>query len=212
MTDGRDGSTTTTISTNLNDRLRLWTDASYKLSGWAGDFALVMDIQDLGRAEVHLLRIEERLPAIIKRQRALTDEAPFVADDMLPNEVMALSRLWLFGLYESMRTYKSAVNGNARAWTPFIALNRVLNVVRAPLAKHAVAGRAMEHTPGLLVQPDTGRVGWNVFDPQTNTYRQVFRIALADELLSATSALLGAGQAEAEERNLQRPKSSTTIV
>jgi hypothetical protein len=190
---------------DLFERRKLWVTASHKLAGWAGDAALVRDIQDLGWVEFRLLQIEERLPGIVQRQQQGQPE--IAAEDLLLNEAMAMSRLWLFGLYESMRTYRQAVRGNGRAWQSFANLDRTLNTVRAPLAKHQIAGQTAYHTAGMIVQPVTGRVGWAVVAPQINASQEVLRIDLADELLEVTSAMVGAGEAEAMERNSQTPRS-----
>jgi hypothetical protein len=159
-----------------------------------------MPIQDLGFVEANLLQIEERLPAIFARQQTQAPESPLLPEDVLPSQAMALSRLWLFGLYESMRTYRTAVRGKPVAWQPFDVLNYTLNVVRAPLAKQQVAGETTDHIPDTIFQPATGRVGWKVFDPKIKSFRDVLRIDLADEFLSAAERLIGAGEAEAQER------------
>jgi hypothetical protein len=194
-----------TIPTSAALRLRLWTNASFKLGGWSGNLATSKAIQDLGYVEARLLQIEERLPAVFARQRRQTGEVQFVPEDLLLNEGMALSRLWLFGLYESIRTYRTAVRGNARALEPFDELSRTLNIVRAPLAKQQVAGRTTAHVPRTIIDFASGRIGWEVIDPRTESHLRVFRIALADQFLSAAGTLIRAGEAEAQERH--RPPS-----
>ncbi|MDP2376421.1 hypothetical protein [Reyranella sp.] len=191
------------VSTTKSRR-SLWTSASYKLAGWAGDMGLILDIQSLGWVEVSLLHMESRLPAIAERQQSRPDEAESLADELLPNEVMALSRLWLLGLYESVRTYKSAVRDNTMAWTPFADLDRTLNLVRAPLAKHQVAGKNIHHVPALITNTVSGRVGWMVYDPKTQASLKVFRTDLSDVFLSAAGSLIGAGEAEARARLLEQ--------
>lgn len=188
------------IPTSAAARAPLWVNASYKLGRGTGGLATTLAIQDLGRVEVRLLEIEEQLPAIIVRQQQRPSGSPLVPEDLLLSEAQALSRLWLFGLYESVRIYKKTVNGQETAWRPFKALWHTLNVVRAPLAKQQVTGQTTSHVPATIVQPTTGRVGWRVFDPKAKAFQDVLRIDLADQFLLAAGTLAGAGEAEAQQR------------
>lgn len=183
-------------------RATLWRDASYRLGGWAGDFAMVGELQDLGRVEVHILRIEELLPPIFARQQSQPEGSPFLPEDMLLSEAVALSRLWLFGLFETLRTHRSAV-GKERA-RPLDGVRRKVALVRAPLAKHKVAGGSEDHRPATVTQPLTGRVGWRVFDPSVKNLRDIYRADLADEFLAVTREIVPAGLAEAQARAVQQ--------
>jgi hypothetical protein len=205
----------TRLPTIATERLRLWIGASHKLAGWAAVgrgnadrggsgpeiWATAQNVQDLGYVEAAILDIEERLPAIIVRQQKSTGSVEFVPEDAFLSQAYALSRLWIFGLYESVRSYRVAVRGNTTAWEPFKGLSEELNVIRAPLAKQQVAGQARLHVPAPIVAPSTGRVGWQVFDPKKNANRQVLRMELADQFLSAAGELMGTGEWEAAQRS-----------
>lgn len=177
-------------------RMSDWVSASHKLAGWAGDTHLIQDIQDLGWVEATLLQIEGQLPNILARQHS--GKATVDAEDLLLGRALGLSRLWLFGLYEAVRTYREALSKKKRrqGWVGFDEVGRLLNLVRAPLAKHRVAGKSEEHVATVLVG-EGGRIGWAVIDPRDSTQCTVYRRQFADMFLDAAGGLIGAGEAEA---------------
>lgn len=98
---------------------------------------------------------------------------------------MAHSRLWLFGLYEALRTYRERAEKNSTEFTTISPVFRHLELARMPLAKHEAKGRKGLFYPLLLVRPDKGWIGWQVIDPKTGESLIVFRRQLADEFLAA---------------------------
>lgn len=200
----------TQVPASTAERLPLWVGAAHKLAGRAaaatgerGGPLLItsaLSIQDLGYVEASIMEIESRLPAAFSRQAQAGEGWEVTAEDLLPNQAIALSRLWVFGLYEAVRTYRAAVRRNEAAWLPFRQLSEELNVIRSPLAKQQVSGRATAHAATPVFQMNTGRVGWQVLDPRTNQHRQIMRMELADAFLSAATGLIGAGEAEAQAK------------
>lgn len=114
-------------------RHKLWIEASHKLA-LRDDPFICLEIQNLGMAERLLLAWEQRAVTEIARQQrggAPNDET------LMVNDLLAISRLWIFGLYETLRTYKQKVGGiNAPNFTRLQVLFRKLERLRMPLAKH----------------------------------------------------------------------------
>jgi len=102
-------------------------------------------------------------------------------EPLLLKECAAHSILWLFGLYEVTRILKNA--DQAR----FGVLHKKLEVLRMPLGKHEVTRcEKKPHYPTSVWSPETGKVGWQAFNPHTNSLEVYFRTDLADEFLAVT--------------------------
>lgn len=89
------------IPLDYERRFPLWVDASTAM-GSAADPFTTAEIQELGIAERLLLEMETRVIRTIELQRTTGE----LGDVWLLTDLLTLSRLWLFGLYESLRTYR----------------------------------------------------------------------------------------------------------
>jgi hypothetical protein len=136
-------------------------------------------LNTLGYAERMLLEMEARLAATagisaLKKER-----------DRVLMECSAHSVLWVFGLYEVLRTVKEA---GAPQFAVLAPLFRKLEVLRMPLAKHEakkVRGQPTpSHYPTGCQDIETGQVGWIIRDPHIGESMVLSRTSLADEFLS----------------------------
>jgi len=138
-----------------------------------------LSVQSLGYAERILLEMEAQLADTagilsLKRQR-----------DRVLMECSAHSALWIFGLYEVLRTVREA---QASQFAELTELFRKIEIVRMPLAKHEVkkvrGQPSPTHYPTGSQDIETGQVGWFVYDPHAGESRVFSRTSLANEFLS----------------------------
>lgn len=172
------GAATRPIPPDYGSRKRLWVNSSVWLNTAERPYAS-LSVQTLGYAERILLEMEERLavtagiPALKKRR------------DHTLMECSAHSVLWIFGLYEVLRTIKEA---GVPQFSSLAVLFRKLEILRMPLAKHEVkkikGQSSPSHYPTGCQDVVTGQVGWIIYDPHIGESKIMSRTSLADEFLS----------------------------
>jgi hypothetical protein len=166
------------VPTDYASRKVLWIRSGQWLSANEGPF-LTLSVQDLGYAERCLLEMEQRIAgsALARAER-----------ETLIMECAAHSKLWILGLYEIVRIVK---NANAPKFNIVGGLFHELEILRIPLAKHEVKSaakyRKSPHYPTGIWDPESGRVGWHVFDPIGETMKTLTRTSIANEFLSLTA-------------------------
>lgn len=164
------------VPSDFNQRRRLWIYASLWLNGMECPYAS-LSLQTLGYAERLILDMERRLAELAK------DHASKTARDLLLSECSAHSVLWVFGLYEVLRTIRqSRLPQFSNVQPVFLKLE----ALRMPLAKHEAKshhGTAPSHYPTSCWDVDSGQVGWNFYDPRLGTMCILTRTSLADEFL-----------------------------
>jgi hypothetical protein len=160
--------------------MELWVRSS---NLWLGndDSFIRADIQMLGNAEAPLIGFEAAVANLIMAEGPSIDQALFAT------QCWALSTYWMFGLYEMLRILKRLLKSEFK---PLEELFHDVSVVRMPLAKHQVKGaKHYPQTPHVaqhIFEPDTGRIGWRVFDPKKKETITIVRKEIADRFLSAT--------------------------
>ncbi len=163
------------IPPDFQERSRLWMASATNLITENAPF-IYTSVENLMFAERYILRMEKTLV------RQSSDPQP-----LLLKECAAHSILWLCGLYEVIRVLKQA---KSPKFVAFSDLHNKLHVLRIPLAKHEVSGapgyRNTPHYPTSVWSAETGRVGWQAFNPVTNSPEVYFRTDLADEFLAVT--------------------------
>ena len=146
------------------------------------DPQIVLNIQMLGYAEPPILALEAKLA------KPLLEPAT-IDQGLRLMQCSALSIYWLFGLYEVLRTLKQRAPDR---FPPLSQLFYEVEIARMPLAKHEVKGapgyRKRDHYPTSVWQPETGRVGWHVFDPLAEQMVTVSRSDIADRFLAIRCA------------------------
>lgn len=162
------------VPTAFKLRKRLWIYSSLWLNAPQCPYAS-LSLQTLGYAERMLLDMEAELARLAK------DHLSKKKRDLLLSECSAHSVLWIFGLYEVLRTIREA---RAPRFSQLEALFKKLETLRMPLAKHQVKKqRGLVHYPTSCWDVETGNVGWSVHDPELGTNQALFRTPLADEFL-----------------------------
>jgi hypothetical protein len=135
-------------------------------------------VQTLGYAERLLLDMEARLAALARDVKGKKER------DRLLSECSAHSVLWVFGLYEILRTVRES---GAPQFAVLEPVFRKLEVLRMPLAKHEAKNTKgttpPPHYPTGCWDVDTGQVGWQVFNPRTGSMEVLSRTPLANEFL-----------------------------
>jgi hypothetical protein len=141
---------------------------------------LNLAVERLMFAERPILQMEERL--------AHREGAATVPDEpLLLMECSSLSILWACGLYEVTRLMKASRNPKSSS---IADLHKKLASLRMPLAKHEVKGRPhLSHYPTSVWEPESGTVGWSVYNPDTDSFEVHHRARLADEFLLLTGQL-----------------------
>jgi hypothetical protein len=141
-----------------------------------------ISVQTLGYAERLLLDMEANLAVLARDTKAKKER------DLLLSECSAHSVLWVFGLYEILRTVRES---GAPQFAGLEPLFQKLEILRMPLAKHEaknVKGSVPpSHYPTGCWDVETGQVGWHVFNPRLGTMEVLFRSPLADEFLSVAA-------------------------
>ena len=141
---------------------------------------IYMSVENLMFAERPILQMEKTLAR--KNGNPPDPHEPF-----LLKQCAAQSILWLLGLYELTRILKEAKSPKFPALE---SLHGKLHVVRIPLAKHEVSSapgyRNISHYPTSVWIPESGRVGWQAFNPKRDATESYHRTELADEFLAVT--------------------------
>lgn len=170
--------TAVAIPSDYRRRKHLWINASLWLFSNERP-TVASSIQHLGYAERILLELEAEIA------RLASDQLMKNRRDRLLMECSAHSELWIFGLYEVLRTIKET--GTPR-FDPLRPLFQKLEWLRMPIAKHElkrVKGKdTVVHYPTHFWNLETGHSGWTVFDPNTGKSSLLFRTPLADEFLA----------------------------
>jgi hypothetical protein len=165
------------IPPEFSRRKRLWIYSSLWLTHVGCPYAS-LSVQTLGYAERLLLEMEAKLAALAhdlggKKER-----------DLLLAECSAHSVLWVFGLYEILRTVRES---GAPQFAVLEPVFRKLEVLRMPLAKHETknvkGSTPPPHYPTGCWDVDTGQVGWQVFNPRSGSMDVLSRTPLANEFL-----------------------------
>ena len=168
-------------------RRELWIRSGLWLSFSEGPF-VTLGVKNLGYAERQLLEWEKRIVAIANVRASRRAELESLELESLTMECAAHSILWVFGLYEIVRVVKDT---NRSRFEALEELFRKLEILRMPLAKHEVKStpkfRNKQHYPTGLWFPESGSVGWAVFNPHTDAVQRFTRTGIANEFLSITA-------------------------
>jgi hypothetical protein len=165
------------IPADFEERSRLWIVSAKNLVTENDPFTY-LSIENPMFAERLILQMEKSL--------ARHDgKSPDSHEPLLLKECSAHSNLWLCGLYEVTRNLREA---NSPKFRVLEGLHKKLEIARMPLAKHQVVRKHKPHYPTSSWSPETGRVGWQVWNPGSNTYEAYVRTDLADEFLEITNA------------------------
>jgi hypothetical protein len=176
------------IPAPFRERCEAWISSARNLVSGSDPFRY-MAVENLMFGERPILEMEKML---VRQEGA----APASNEPWLLMECSASSILWLFGLYEVTRGMKAAAHPRFPA---LVELHRKLEVVRMPLAKHEVRRKeGTSHYPTSIWCPETGRVGWQVYDPGAGSNVQYDRTQLANEFLICTGGLIVSSQASKE--------------
>lgn len=165
------------VPVDFKHRKRLWIYSSLWLNSAESPFAS-MSIQTLGYAERMLLDMETRLSVLAKSPDAKRER------DLLLSECSAHSVLWIFGLYEVLRTLREA---KAPRFEQLADVFQKLETLRMPLAKHEAKkfkGASPIHYPTGCWDVEKRHVGWDIFDPRSGTNHVICRTPLANEFLA----------------------------
>lgn len=154
---------------------------SHRFGG--GDIHIIYDLQMLGYVEHSLQTLEGAARDEVKLQQSGQHK-----DLMLPTLYSAHARLWLLGLYETLRTIRQRRKSTGE-FEPFKKLFDKVEAARMQLAKHEVAGRKEDVVPAVLAfVQESGQLGWHVHSDKTNTSYFVSRVEVADEFLDLCEA------------------------
>jgi hypothetical protein len=167
----------TSVPSEFRKRKRLWIYSGLWLNHIDCPYAC-LSVQTLGYAERLLPDMEARLAVLAKDAHAKKER------DLLLSECSAHSVLWVFGLYEVLRTIRES---GAPQFVPLIALFEKLEALRMPLAEHEakrLRGSAPSHYPTSCWDIENGHVGWSVYDPRLGKMRILARTPLANEFLA----------------------------
>jgi hypothetical protein len=124
------------------------------------------------------LDMEAKLAVLAKDSHAKKER------DLVLSECSAHSVLWVFGLYEVLRTIREAETPQIAPLTP---LFQKLEALRMPLAKHEAKnfkGSAPSHYQTSCWDIENGHVGWSVYDPRLGETQILCRTPLANEFLA----------------------------
>ena len=99
-------------------------------------------------------------------------------------ECTSHSILWVFGIYEIVRVVKDT---NPSKFELLKVLFQKLEILWMPLAKHEVKRTHKQHYPIGFWLPESGWVGWRVFDPHAKAVQSFTRTGIANEFLSITA-------------------------
>jgi hypothetical protein len=175
------------VPSDYASRKQLWIRSGLWLSFKEGPF-VTLSVKGLGYAERQLLEWEERIAAIATVRASRRTELESLELESLIMECAAHSILWVFGLYEIVRVVKDT---NPSRFEALAELFRKLEILRMPLAKHEVKStpgyRNVPHYPTGFWFPESGSVGWQVFNPHMEAAQRFTRTGIANEFLSITA-------------------------
>ncbi len=165
----------------FSQRKRLWVYSSLWLTYVDCPYAS-LSVQTLGYAERLLLDMEAKLAALARDMERKKER------DLLLSECSAHSILWVFGLYEILRTLRES---RAPQFAVLEPVFQKLEILRMPLAKHEAknvkGSTPPPHYPTGCWDVDTGQVGWQVFNPRIGAMEVLSRTPLANEFLSVAA-------------------------
>jgi len=169
------------ISSEFSQRRRLWVYSSLWLTHVDCPYAS-FSVQTLGYTERLLLDMEAKLAALARDMERKKER------DLLLSECSAHSVLWVFGLYEILRTVRES---GAPQFATLEPLFQKLEILRMPLAKHEAknvkGSTAPSHYPTGCWDVETGQVGWHAFNPRLGMMQVLSRTPLANEFLSVAA-------------------------
>jgi hypothetical protein len=167
----------------FSQRKHLWVYSSLWLTHVDCPYAS-LSVQTLGYAERLLLEMEAELAELVPDTKAKKER------DFLLSECSAHSMLWVFGLYEILRTLRES---GAAQFTALQALFEKLEILRMPLAKHEakrIKGvPSPSHYPTGCWNPENGQIGWQIFNPRLGEMEVLSRTPLANEFLSIAAVV-----------------------
>ncbi len=173
------------VPTLWNDRLPLWVAVSHKFGSMYDPF-IALEIQQLGLAERLLLDLEQRAIKIFVQQQATNEVG---TDPYALSELVAHSRLWIFGIYETLRTFRQKAGKTDSQVIALAEFFRRVELARIPLAKHEPKGMKKNDSimefPNTIFCRDQGWIGCNVRDPKSGEFTPLFRTELANRFLAA---------------------------
>ena len=162
-------------------RKELWARSGLWLGSKEGP-SVTLSVETLSYAERLLLEWEKRIAAIADDRASRTEL------ESLLMECAAHSILWVLGLYEIVRVVK---HDNPDKFDRLKELFEKLEILRMPLAKHEVKRtpkyRNIPHYPSGFWSPESGQVGWWVFNPHVEAVQPFTRTDIANEFLSITA-------------------------
>jgi hypothetical protein len=175
------------VPSDYASRRELWIRSGLWLSFNEGPF-MTLGVKSLGYAERQLLEWEKRIAAVANDRASAELNRASAELESLIMQCAAHSILWVFGLYEIVRVVKDT---NPSRFEALKELFRKLEVLRMPLAKHELKrtpkyGNALHYPIGFWF-PESGSVGWQVFDPHAEAVQQFTRTGIANEFLSITA-------------------------
>lgn len=190
--------------TKYKDLQPRWISVLGKLLGGHGAIGLLRYQSDY-RIDLLLRAMEDERPTLAEP----TDE-PAITLALLAGAVQgALTRYWIFSAYEALRMAKNLAAGKADP--KLRALYERFRIIRIPLAKLQIANDAglktgimlgtigpgadtppeeysakakVEYHPVVLLNRETGSIGWMVIDGTTGIQETIFRRELSDQLLA----------------------------
>lgn len=163
---------------------RRWEKASYRLIDVGGYYQ--GRISGLGRLD-SFLRDEDEA-----RRRDFRESG--IPNGHALDDFLLLSQLWVFGVYEMLRTLDEQLRADPRPWSPVdcgavTAMKQKYERIRVPLAKLEPARRfkASDEVPiGACVLGKHEQKGWCW---KIGPDKYIWRIDLAEELLAMVEAL-----------------------
>lgn len=160
------------------DRMAQWITASAQWSS-SDDSFIMLNVQMLGTAEQPIAEMEQELCHLL-----LAGKNDPVTSRLLTQHKACVA-YWMLGFYELLRILRKT---HKTRFTQISDIFRKVSVIRMPLAKHEMIGspgfRQVHHYPVSIWCPETGKIGWSAFDPETTNMLEVFRCDLADQFLA----------------------------
>lgn len=134
------------------------------------DHWIPREIKEIGHVDSFLIELEKQTVKCLAE------------GDLFANPLQeALSKWWIFALYESLRTYRQR---NGAYKDHFEELFRRVETVRMPLAKHEVAKiHDSTHYPNSCIDHTNGDLSWEVYTKTTGQLQRISRKEIRDEFL-----------------------------
>ncbi len=159
------------------NRMALWVEVGSRLAISQDPF-IEIELQSLGSSERLLLQMERDASNTCANINTY-DELDKLSD------LVAISRLWIFGLYETIRTFRQKVGNNSDQFKSLQNVFQRIERIRMPLAKHALKGDRRMYYPQASFVPSFGMVGWQIIDDRDGTIETIWRTPTATEFLEA---------------------------